>query len=156
MNCWFYLNVWRVCALLFYCTGYINLAECKLCVYSIIYNTTDSIFLSLYVAGCISGLLLLNQQCKSFETFWDLLSFLSDGFLIFVFKNLGIVFSFLICLNSIKVKEAGIRWLCDLLRWFIIIVTLDQSRFHDTDQPPKTLWCQSETTSLHSNINNNE
>lgn len=117
--CQFYLNVWRVCALLFHCTGSINRAECKLRVYSIIYNTTDTIFLSLfrcrlYIRSFINKPTALKlwdflEICCLFylrvfdicvEEIWDCIFFF---------------FSFAICLNSIKVKEAGIEWLCGLL-----------------------------------------
>lgn len=58
--------VWYVCRLIFervgslffmfYHTGCIHLAECELWASSLIFlSTTDTIFLSCYVAGCISG-----------------------------------------------------------------------------------------------------
>ena len=59
--------------------------------------TTDAIFFSFYVAGCINRFLTIKTMQELLELFF----FLSERFLIFVFENLLYFFSF-ICLYCIK------------------------------------------------------
>lgn len=109
MNCRLYLNVWRVCVpVLLYWMHKSSRMQALSLQYNLS-NTTDYIFIALCCRLYFGSFMIK----PTMQRLWDFLRFVVffylTGFLIFVFKNLGLYFLFFICLNSIKVKETGIQ-----------------------------------------------